>query len=70
MMTRPMSSRIVSPTEVTSGVAARILRISQETVTRLCEEGVLRARRVRATGWWMISFDSIVEHNARIRPPQ
>ena len=29
--------------EISTGTAARILRLSQDTVTRLCEEGTLEA---------------------------
>lgn len=61
------AAAIISATEVTTGVAARVLKVSQDTVARLCEEGLLRARRVRETGWWMINYDSIMEHKLKIR---
>ncbi len=59
--------RIVSSTEVTTGVAARLLKVSQDTISRLCEEGILRARRVRETGWWFIDYNSVIEYDVKIR---
>lgn len=57
----------VSVKEVRTGTAARILRVSQKTIARLCEEGTLRARRVTGQGWWLIDYDSLVLYAARIR---
>jgi len=47
--------------EVTSGTAARVLRVSQSTVGRLCEEGRLRAWRLADAGWWRIDYASLIE---------
>ncbi len=57
----------VCSTEVTVGTAARILKLSYDTVNRLCEEGILRARRVMPRGWWRIEYDSLIEYGSRIR---
>jgi len=59
-------ARIVSATEVTTGVAARLLQVSQDTVTRLCQEGILRSRRVRRTGWHLIDYNSVIEYRNKI----
>lgn len=47
--------------EISTGTAARILRLSQDTVTRLCEEGTLEAERTQPRGWWRISMDSVTD---------
>jgi hypothetical protein len=53
-------------TEVTTGAAARFLKLSQDTVNRLCEEGALRARRVPPNGWWRIDCNSLVEYSSKL----
>jgi excisionase family DNA binding protein len=54
-------------TEVTTGAAARLLNISQDTVSRLCEKGALRARRVPPHGWWRIHRKSLVKYGSKLR---
>lgn len=64
-MTSP--AQTLSVTEITTGVAARILNTSQDTVARLCEEGILRARRLRTNGYWMIDYASAIEYRNKLR---
>jgi excisionase family DNA binding protein len=52
--------------EVTVGAAARFLKLSHDTVTRLCEEGALRARRLPPRGWWRIDCSSLVEYGSKL----
>jgi excisionase family DNA binding protein len=52
--------------EISSGTAARLLKVSQDTVTRLCKRKLLRARRVPVHGWWRISHASVVEYRKRM----
>ncbi len=52
--------------EINSGTAARILKVSPDTVTRLCERGLLRARRVGLRGWWRIRYASVIEYRKRM----
>jgi len=56
-----------SSKEISTGTAARILRVSQPTVERLCEEGRLDARRIPPRGWWRIDFDSVIDFRERQR---
>lgn len=65
MATSP--AQIISRTEITTGAAARILCTSQDTVARLCEEGILRARRLRTNGYWMIDYASAIEYRNKLR---
>lgn len=51
-------------TEVTVSTAARILRVSHDTVARLCESGTLKARRITNHGWWRIDYDSLIEYDS------
>ena len=51
-------------TEVTVSTAARVLKVSHDTVARLCEAGTLRARRITERGWWRIEYDSLIEYSA------
>ncbi len=53
--------------EVSSGKAARILKLSTDTVARLCERGLLRARRSGLRGWWRIQHASVIEYRDRMR---
>ena len=50
--------------EVTASTAARILKVSHDTVARLCDAGVLRARRITERGWWRIEYRSIISYAA------
>jgi helix-turn-helix protein len=52
--------------EINSGTAARLLKVSQDTVARLCKRKLLRARRVAIHGWWRISHASVVEYRKRM----
>lgn len=54
-------------TEVTSGTAARVMKVSRGTVENLCEEGKLRAWRLRDNGWWRIDYSSVLEFLAERR---
>jgi excisionase family DNA binding protein len=56
-----------SSAEITTATAARILKVSHDTIARLCEEGRLRARRLRPRGWWRIEYGSLLEYSSRIR---
>jgi excisionase family DNA binding protein len=56
----------VDESEISTGVAARILKVSQDTAARLCEAGTLRARRT-TLGWWRIKYDSVIEYSQQIR---
>ncbi len=67
---RPGASKLSTPAneskEIFVGQAASILKVSRNTVERLCEEGTLRARRFPDRGWWRIERDSVVEHRERV----
>lgn len=65
MATSP--AQIISRTEITTSVAARILDTSHDTVMRLCEQGILRARRLRKNGWWLIDYASLIEYRNKMR---
>ena len=52
---------------ILSGKAARILRVSHDTVSRLCETGELRAWRVGSRGRWRIDYASVIEYLDKIR---
>jgi excisionase family DNA binding protein len=47
---------------ISSGEAARLLDVSQSTVGRLCEGGLLSAWRVGDGGWWRISLSSVLKY--------
>lgn len=47
------------PPSISTSRAARILKVSTPTITRLCEEGSLTASRVGERGWWRIELDSV-----------
>jgi len=55
-----MNMGTAATTEINVGTAARILKVSPDTVNRLCDEGTLRAWRVPPRGWWRIDFDSVM----------
>lgn len=59
--------RSISSTQVTSGTAARLMKVSRGTIESLCEEGKLRAWRVTDRGWWRIDFSSLMEFLAERR---
>jgi len=61
-----MTAPKTGASEVTTGAAARYLNISQDTVSRLCEQRLLRARRVGIRGWWRIRHASLIEYRNRI----
>lgn len=58
-----------STTQVSTGTAARLMNVSQSTIGRLCEEGLLRAWRVTDRGWWRIDYGSVLELLRRRRDP-
>ncbi len=51
--------------EVTVSTAARILKVSHDTVARLCAARLLRARRITKRGWWRIEYDSVIAYGAK-----
>jgi hypothetical protein len=59
-------THLATPSEVSTGAAARILKVSQDTVTRLCEAGVFKCRRVGSIGWWRIDYGSLLDYSFRI----
>jgi excisionase family DNA binding protein len=36
------------------------MKVSRGTVENLCEEGKLRAWRLKENGWWRIDYSSVV----------
>jgi len=65
MATSP--AQIISRTEITTSAAARLLNTSHDTVMRLCEAGILSARRLRKNGWWLIDYSSVIEYRNKVR---
>jgi len=57
----------ISATQVTTGTAARLLKVSPDTINRLCEEGLVRAWRVTDRGWWRIDYASLLGYLAERR---
>jgi excisionase family DNA binding protein len=51
--------------EYSSSRIARLLGLSQDTVTRLCESGALKARRVPPRGHWRIDYESAVDYKLK-----
>lgn len=57
-----------SSIEIGTSRAARLLNTSQDTIIRLIEEGKLKGYRIHGdTGWWRISYDSLVAYRNYLR---
>jgi len=50
---------VVVDDTMSTGAAARLMRVSQSTVQRLCEDGSLRAWRPTDRGWWRVEVASV-----------
>lgn len=42
--------------------AARMLNVSNQTIRRLIECGILDAHQVVPNGWWQVSYASVVDY--------
>jgi excisionase family DNA binding protein len=66
------SERCISTQRAAQMLAVALGRsYSRQTVTRLVEDGRLRAHRLRPGGWWWIESDSVREliHRVLTEPP-
>ena len=64
---RPVQLRLWNDREISVATTARILNASPDTVRRLIEAGAIRAYRIRATGWYRVSYDSVAEYLHELR---